>query len=443
MPDVTDCLLLPYPLLTDTPDVPRDIQALAERADDLLCGTVSDINELKTQMLLRVRKAGDTMTGTLILSANTPLRITRPGNAPFMEFTAFPGPTPRYAYIQAQSDRLRYDVESSTGFHHWVIGSTEQMRLSPGGILDVNQVRTDVRMTAGAPSGLQLALVDTQPVAAAPTTYMGFYNNGTVSALGTRNALIGFPSTPEFRIMNEVANADLRISTASGGDVRLASGTNGHLQLIPGSGGDLFYGAGNVTRGVCNDTAFLFGRVTNGDLANAGVEILHAGSGAGAIRTAVGDAGVSSFYARRTGAANADDQWFYQCINGAGSSLGGIRQNGTTAVELVGTATSDYRVKEVLGPITDAIERFRKLRPIRYVRTDDDTGDVLDGFLAHEVAPIVPEAVSGVKDGMEPDGVTMRLQEMHAEKLVPLLTAVVMELLDEVAMLKERCCGEM
>jgi len=45
----------------------------------------------------------------------------------------------------------------------------------------------------------------------------------------------------------------------------------------------------------------------------------------------------------------------------------------------------------------------------------------MDGFLAHEVSSIVPEAVSGEKDGEE-------MQELDQSKLVPLLVKTVQEL---------------
>jgi len=55
----------------------------------------------------------------------------------------------------------------------------------------------------------------------------------------------------------------------------------------------------------------------------------------------------------------------------------------------------------------------------------------VDGFIAHEAQAVVPEAVTGVKDGPE-------MQEMDNSKLVPLLVAAVQEIAARVAKLEAR-----
>ncbi|MDA7891206.1 tail fiber domain-containing protein [Akkermansiaceae bacterium] len=70
------------------------------------------------------------------------------------------------------------------------------------------------------------------------------------------------------------------------------------------------------------------------------------------------------------------------------------------------TVSSDYRLKENVTDITDATERLKRLNPVRFnFKPFEETGeehhsDVVDGFLAHEVQDIVPEAISGTKDAM-------------------------------------------
>ena len=51
----------------------------------------------------------------------------------------------------------------------------------------------------------------------------------------------------------------------------------------------------------------------------------------------------------------------------------------------------------------------------------------MDGFLAHEVQDIVPEAVIGEKDGLKADG-TPKYQGIDQSKLVPLLVKTIQEL---------------
>ena len=90
-----------------------------------------------------------------------------------------------------------------------------------------------------------------------------------------------------------------------------------------------------------------------------------------------------------------------------------------------------------------------------------DADTTVDGFLAHEVATVVPEAITGTKDAMkdeeyevtpavlDDDGnVTTEAvmgtrsvpdyQGIDQSKLVPLLTAALQEALTEIASLKTR-----
>lgn len=113
--------------------------------------------------------------------------------------------------------------------------------------------------------------------------------------------------------------------------------------------------------------------------------------------------------------------------------IGWIVMNSTTGV-LYQTA-SDYRLKREIGPVPDAVERFRRLRPIRFAWKTND--DVQDGFLAHEVAEVVPEAVTGEKDAVLPDG-TIDPQGLDVARLVPLLTAALQQALDRIDILEAR-----
>ena len=76
--------------------------------------------------------------------------------------------------------------------------------------------------------------------------------------------------------------------------------------------------------------------------------------------------------------------------------VGSITQSGTNAVSF--NTASDYRLKELDVPMTGATERVKALRPINFAWKSD--GSRVDGFLAHELAEVVPEAATGTKDAM-------------------------------------------
>ena len=62
--------------------------------------------------------------------------------------------------------------------------------------------------------------------------------------------------------------------------------------------------------------------------------------------------------------------------------------------------SSDYRLKENVDYTFDATSRLKQLKPARF-NFKADANTTVDGFLAHEVSSIVPEAISGTKDATE------------------------------------------
>jgi hypothetical protein len=112
-------------------------------------------------------------------------------------------------------------------------------------------------------------------------------------------------------------------------------------------------------------------------------------------------------------------------------------QRGAIIITASGTSyntLSDYRLKENVVPIENAVARIDSLNPVRFNFTSDPTKTV-DGFLAHEVTPVVPEAITGEKDAVDADGNPV-YQGIDQAKLVPLLVAAVQELSARVAELE-------
>jgi hypothetical protein len=98
--------------------------------------------------------------------------------------------------------------------------------------------------------------------------------------------------------------------------------------------------------------------------------------------------------------------------------------------------SSDYRLKENVVTEWDATTRLKQLKPSRFnFKTDKDT--TLDGFLAHEVSDIVPEAISGEKDAVDKDG-KIEPQAIDQSKLVPLMVKTIQELEARIAKLEAK-----
>ena len=95
---------------------------------------------------------------------------------------------------------------------------------------------------------------------------------------------------------------------------------------------------------------------------------------------------------RQTNDTSANDKILFLNTNGI---VGYIRTSGSSTSYVT---SSDYRLKELDVPMTGATERVKALRPINFAWKVD--GRRVDGFFAHELAEVVPEAATGTKDAM-------------------------------------------
>ena len=84
-------------------------------------------------------------------------------------------------------------------------------------------------------------------------------------------------------------------------------------------------------------------------------------------------------------------------FNASGSGVGDITVNASGTVF---NTSSDYRLKENESLISDGITRLKQLKPYRF-NFKTETDKTLDGFFAHEVSSVVPEAITGKKDETE------------------------------------------
>jgi len=96
-----------------------------------------------------------------------------------------------------------------------------------------------------------------------------------------------------------------------------------------------------------------------------------------------------------------------------------------------GTATafntsSDYRLKENVSYTFDATTRLKQLKPARF-NFIADSDNTVDGFLAHEVSSVVPEAITGTHNEVDDEGNPV-YQGIDQSKLVPLLVKTIQEL---------------
>lgn len=84
-------------------------------------------------------------------------------------------------------------------------------------------------------------------------------------------------------------------------------------------------------------------------------------------------------------------------FNRSGADVGSID---VTTTSTSYNTSSDYRLKENVNYNFDATTRLKQLKPARF-NFIADADKTVDGFLAHEVQDIVPEAITGEKDAMK------------------------------------------
>jgi len=112
----------------------------------------------------------------------------------------------------------------------------------------------------------------------------------------------------------------------------------------------------------------------------------------------------------------------YASFLSGGTFRGSITNNNNTAVAY--NTTSDYRLKENISPMTGALTKVAQLKPVTYVWKSN--GFAGQGFIAHELQEVIPDAVTGEKDAVDADG-NPKYQGVDTSFLVATLTAALQE----------------
>jgi hypothetical protein len=184
---------------------------------------------------------------------------------------------------------------------------------------------------------------------------------------------------------------------------------SGHKVQIDGSG-DFLVGTNGISIGSPGNSE------TGLDVTQGGVAQLSATGIALYLRRTVGTGDLVRFHA------------------GTGAGGAGSISVGTTSTSY--NTSSDYRLKENITDISNAIDRVKILAPKRFnFIADADT--TVDGFLAHEAQAVVPEAVTGTHNEVDEDGNAI-MQGIDQSKFVPLLTAALKEAITKIEDLETR-----
>lgn len=231
----------------------------------------------------------------------------------------------------------------------------------------------------------------------------------------------------------DIDDGTVKIATCDGTNVFEAGGFNG--QFADGS-----VSSPSIT--FASDTALGFFKSSK---AGGGMEFSYTGNG---FRLGV-SSGIYNYLSEDTGGeycridSRVASMEFNQNTSSGNAALsflwnsslaGSITVNSGLSVNY--NTSSDYRLKENVVPIENAVARIDNLNPVRF-NFIADPDKTVDGFLAHEVTPVVPEAIAGEKDAVGDDGNPV-YQGIDQAKLVPLLVAAVQELSARVTALEAK-----
>ena len=128
--------------------------------------------------------------------------------------------------------------------------------------------------------------------------------------------------------------------------------------------------------------------------------------------------------------------------------IGEIKQDGDGTITYA--TSSDYRLKENIVDLTGAITRLKNLKPKRF-NFKKNSSITKDGFLAHELQEVIPEAVNGTKDEVVTEDSKTNIPQLAEEevgnpvyqtadlaRVVPLLTAALQEAITKIETLETK-----
>jgi len=274
---------------------------------------------------------------------------------------------------------------------------------------------TSVTLTNGTGLPLTTGVTGTLPIANGGT--------GQTTASAAFNALSPITTTGDL-ILGNGTNSATRLAIGANTYVLTSNGTTASWQASSGGGGS------SISNGTSNVTVNSSGGTVT--VSTAGAEAMRIdtsgyvgigctarlGNGGIFIRpnSTVGAAEIS--WNRANSASSSFIQTFYDNSNIVGS----ITYNNTTTSYNV---TSDYRLKNTVTPMTGALAKVALLKPCTYKWNVD--GSDGQGFIAHELAEIVPQCVTGEKDAVDAKG-KPQYQGMDTSFLVATLTSAIQEL---------------
>ena len=327
-------------------------------------------------------------------------------------------------HIEKTTPQLRLQLNGNSGYNTIESGGTNELIIGRSG---TEQMRIDENGLVGIGSTNPLTGLEVK----------GDANNGDIITVTYTGTAGGHGSGLHIRDKRDQINTAILNNLQSD-----ASGTFGaHLDFQTSTGGTLstnmrLFNAGNLGVGVTS--------ITSGGFSANTKMVVQSGSAGGEI------------LGLRSTSSSGTSLEMVVFRDGDDTQIGTIVGNAVSNSTSYGTS-SDYRVKENVVDVDKPIEKLKKLKPKTF-NMISDPDNKLDGFLAHELGEVIPNAVHGVKDGMTeallydeddeiPDGKKVgdvkvepkiKPQQVDYGLVTPLLTAALQEAIAKIETLETK-----
>lgn len=357
-------------------------------------------------------------------------------------------------YVTGNARITTGPIDDMTFYHGGTSGRSEMMKLSyAGNSYIVGNLGVGDTSPAGSANYTQLSIKGTNgaelSLKAGATQYGYIYgDNGGLRIInpqsGSASGTMQF-STSNTERMRIDSSGNVGVGTTSSGNKFEVAGSGMFSGAVTTNttGTHISYQSGNSQIGAwgpdtsTNGTLVFFSARSNGVNGLERMRITSAGNLLVGTTTVRNSGIVSVDYNGNTAGgmglndtASANGSAYIGFLSG-GTFRGSITNNNNAAVAY--NTTSDYRLKENIAPMTGALAKVAQLKPCTY--TWKETGEQSQGFIAHELAEVCPDAVTGEKDAVDSEG-NPKYQGVDTSFLVATLTAAIQELKAEVDSLK-------
>ena len=257
----------------------------------------------------------------------------------------------------------------------------------------------------------------------ASTGRLGFFNGASEKVSIDASGNMGIGTTSPINFGAGITTLEIKGTNGTYGGYFIATANGGATQMqLAGENG-----VGYVGTRTNHPVYFLINNTERMRLDTSGNLLVNTTT-SNAKLTVYGASGVAACYFK----VNTDNDAAIFFANAANSIVGQVQ---VTNVATVYLTSSDYRLKNNITPMTGALAKVSKLKPVTYKWNVD--GSDGEGFIAHELAEVCPQAVSGGKDAVDENG-NPKHQGIDTSFLIATLTAAIQEQQTIIESLKAR-----